>query len=128
MPPDNVIEHLGDVIGIAGLAEQAAAEGHGPPNGLEGVGRQLLRHEADHRAGGAVVPDDVVAVDRHGAGTGIDDAADDADQRRLAGAVRAEQAENLALADLQVDIFKRLKTRGVGLGKIGNGNDGLHEQ
>ena len=30
---------------------------------------------------------------------GVDDAADDADQRRLAGAVRAEQRENLAALD-----------------------------
>jgi hypothetical protein len=40
---------------------------------------------------------------------GCDDAADDADQRGLAGAVGAEQSENLALLDLQVDTLERLQ-------------------
>jgi hypothetical protein len=35
----------------------------------------------------------------------VDDAADDADQRGLAGAVGAEQREDLAAADVQVDAF-----------------------
>ena len=36
--------------GLARLAEQAAAEADGRPHRLEGVGGQLLRHQADHRA------------------------------------------------------------------------------
>ena len=40
---------------------------------------------------------------------GIDDAADDADEGGLAGAVRAEQAENLALRDVEVDVLQRRK-------------------
>ena len=81
---------------IVRLAEQAAAEGDGRPHRLEGVGGQLLRHEADHGAHGAVVGDDVVAADRTVPADGVDDAADDVDQRRLAGAVRSEQREDLA--------------------------------
>ena len=48
---------------------------------------------------------------------GVDDAADDADQRRLAGAVGAEQREDLAAPDLEVDVLERLEARGVGLGR-----------
>jgi hypothetical protein len=56
-----------------------------------------------------------VTVHEHLAFGRIDDAADDADQRRLAGAVRAEQRENLAVRDFQADILQRLKTGGIGL-------------
>jgi hypothetical protein len=70
---------------------------------------QLLRHQADGSAGGAVVAHGVVAVGRDGAGGGIAHAADDADQRGLAGAVGAEQGKNLAAPDVQVDVFQRLK-------------------
>ena len=40
---------------------------------------------------------------------GVDDAADDVDQRRLAGAVRPEQREDLAAADVEVDVLERLE-------------------
>jgi hypothetical protein len=53
------------------------------------------------RARGAVVADDVVAVGQHRPKAGADDAADDADQGGLAGAVGAEQGEDLAAADVQ---------------------------
>ena len=56
----------------------------------------------------------------------IDDAADDADQRRLAGAVRAEQREDLAAPDLEVDVLQRLEAGRVGLRQVGDGDDGLH--
>ena len=57
----------------------------------------------------AVVGDDVVAVDRDRAVARVHDAADDADQRRLAGAVGAEQRENLAAPDVEVDALSALK-------------------
>ena len=126
VPQRHVLEHLLDERRIVRLAEQPAAEGAGRPHRLEGVGGQFLRHQADHGARGAVVADVVVAVHRHRAGGRIDDAADDADQRGLAGAVRPEQRENLAAPDLQVDALQRLEARGVGLRKISDGDDGLH--
>ena len=55
---------------------------------------------------------------------GVDDAADDADQRRLAGAVGAEQREDLAAADLEVDVLESVEAGGVGLGDAGDGDDG----
>ncbi len=76
---------------------------------FERVGMEFLRDEADERARGAVVGDDVMAIDGHLAGRGIDDAADDADQRRLAGPVRAEQRKDFAALDVEVDGFERLK-------------------
>ena len=126
VPERDVLQHLLDEGRIVRLAEQPAAEGAGRPHRLEGVGVKLLRHKPDHGARGAVVADVVVAVHRHGAAGRIGDAADDVDQRGLAGAVRPEQRENLAAPDLQVDAFQRLETRVVGLGKISNGDDGLH--
>ena len=76
MPPDSVMILLSFLshsdssrstfsmwAGFGRLAEQAAAEAHRVPDRLEGVGGQLLRHQADERARGAVVADDVVAVD-----------------------------------------------------------------
>ena len=55
-----------------------------------------------------------------------DDAADDADQRGLAGAVRTQQREDLALADLEVDALQRLQARRVGLGQVRDGDDRRH--
>ena len=70
---------------------------------------QFLRHQPDQRAGRAVIGDDVVAVDGHLALGRHQDAADDADQRGLAGAVGAEQREDLAAMDIKIDALKRLK-------------------
>jgi hypothetical protein len=89
---------------------KTAAEADGRPHRLEQVGRKLLRHEADQLAGGAVVAGVVVAGDRHGAGGRNHQPADDVDQRRLAGAVGAEERQDFALADVEVDALERLKT------------------
>jgi hypothetical protein len=49
----------------------------------------------------------------------VDDAADDADQRRLARAIGSQQREDLAAADLEVDTLQGLKARREGFGKLG---------
>jgi hypothetical protein len=72
------------------------------PTRLERVGGQLLRHQADLLRAARVVAHDVVPVGEHRAGARVDDAADDADQRGLAGAVGPEQREDLAAADVEV--------------------------
>ena len=59
--------------------------------------RDLLRNEADDRPRRAIVANDVMAVDEDLARSHRHRAADDPDQRRLAGPVRAEKGENLAL-------------------------------
>src|SRR3546814_10078594 len=79
--------------------EQAAAEADGGPDGFESVSSEFLRHQADFRARGAVVLDYVVAIGGDGAATGLGQAANDADQRGLAGAVRAQQCKNLARSE-----------------------------
>ena len=127
LPQRQVAEHLFQVGGIRGLAEQAAAELDGVPDALEGIGRQLLRHEPDPGSRRAVVANDVVSVRQDGSLRRVDDPADDADEGRLARAIGSQQREDLALADLQVDVLQRLEARSVGLGEIGNADDRLHE-
>jgi hypothetical protein len=94
---------------------------HRGPHRLERVGRQLLRHQADLGARGAEVGHDVVAVRDDLPGGGVDDAADDADERGLAGAVGPEQREDLAALDLDVQV-PRLTRRASAL--EGNVSDG----
>jgi len=65
-----------------------------------------------------------VPVDAHLARARRDDAADDVDQRGLAGAVRAEQREDLAALDLEVDALQRLQAGGVALFERADGKDG----
>jgi len=84
---------------------------------------QLLRHQADERARGAVIAPNVVTVRDYRSRRGGDNAADDVDQRRLARAIGAEERENLALANFKVDLFQRLQAGGVGLGEIRDGKD-----
>ena len=128
MPPDSVmilaslLSHSvrsrstrSQCAGSGALAEQPAAEAHGRPDALESIGVQLLRHQADLAARRTVVAHDVVAVRHDAAGARPDDAADDVDERRLAGAVRAEQREDLAALDAQVDALERDEAAGVGL-------------
>jgi hypothetical protein len=49
---------------VARLAEEAAREADGVDHRREDVEMDLLRHEADHRAGAAELGDDVVPADR----------------------------------------------------------------
>ncbi len=81
MPPDSVmillsfLSHSESALStdsmcaaIGWFAEQAAAERCRIPHGLESVGGQFLRDQADQSAGCAIVADDVVAVDEHPSG------------------------------------------------------------
>src|SRR5580698_2280048 len=101
--------------GIGRLAEQSARKPERRRRRLEGVGGEFLRYQPDQRARRAIVGNDVVTVDGDFAGGRVDDAANDTDQRRLAGAVGAEQREDLAVTDIQVDVFEGLEAGGVGL-------------
>ena len=115
IPKREVMQQALEVSGVRLFSEKAAAEAYRLRNRGEDVERHFLGHEADHRAGGAVVPDDIMAVDGHCAGGQGDRAADDADQGRLAGAVGAEQRENLATLERKVNGGKRGEARLVGL-------------
>ena len=106
VPQRQVAQQLLDIGRIRRAPEQPAAEAR-PVDGGENIERDLLRHQSDHRARGAVVVHDVMAVDQNFARSHRHRAADDADQRRLAGAVRTQEGENLAFVDLQIDRVER---------------------
>jgi hypothetical protein len=57
---------------------------------------------------------------------GIDDAADDADQRGLAGPVGTQQGEDLALLDVQIDPLEGLMAGRIGLCQTRYRYDGSH--
>ena len=67
------------------------------------VARHRLRDDADRAAHAVGLLDDVEAVDERGARGRRQQRRQHADQRRLAGAVRAEQAEDLAFLDGEAD-------------------------
>ena len=87
---------------IPGLDAQRLAHGE------ERVEHELLRDDPERAPRGAIVGDDIVAEDPRRAAIGAGQPGQDRDQRRLAGAVRAEQAEELALPDDEVDARERL--------------------
>jgi hypothetical protein len=126
VPQRQILQHLLDMIGVLRLAEQAAAEADGRPHRLERVGVQFLRHQPDQGTRGAIIGVDVMAVDGDAAFAQIGDAADDADQRGLAGAVRPQQREDFAALDLEVDAVERPETGAIGFRQICNGDDGSH--
>ena len=128
VPQRQVLEQLFEVGRVRLFAEQAATELQRGPNGFKHVVDQLLRHQADLRAGGAVILDDVIAADLHRAAAGVDDAADDADQGGLARAVGAEQGEDFTRLDVQIDAAQGGVAGGVGLVQLLDGNDRLHEK
>ena len=72
------------------------------------VDARVLRHVADRAAHGVRLAADVVARDRGGALVGVRERHEHADGRRLARAVRAEQPEDLAFADVERDAVERL--------------------
>ncbi len=125
LPKRQVAQNLLDVSGIRGLTEQPPAEGNRVPHGLEHVGRDFLRHQPDLGPCGAEVPDDVVAVGLDCAPRRIDDPADDTDQSRLAGTVGAQQGEDLAAANLEIDVFEGVKAGCVDFCESGDRNDRL---
>ncbi|CFN70445.1 Uncharacterised protein [Bordetella pertussis] len=101
-----------DPVVVAAQAEIAGLDAQRLAHGEEWVVDQLLRHHAQGPAGGLVVGHDVVAAHAGAAGGGVRQAGQDRDQGGLAGAVGAEQAEELAVLDLQADIVERLEARG----------------
>jgi hypothetical protein len=86
-----------------------------------------LRDEPDHGSSRTVFGNDVVTAGHNDARCRVDDPADDVDQRRLSGAVRTQQGENLSTTDVQVDVLERLQAGSVGLGEFGYGNYGLQD-
>jgi hypothetical protein len=93
---------------------------------FEGIGCQFLRNETDHCAGVAVILDNVVTVDRNRSLRGIYNSTNDADQRGLSRAIRAQQRKNFAAPDLQVDVPKGHKPGSIRLEQVRDRDDRLH--
>ena len=71
------------------------------------VERGLLEHHAEAAPRLQRMGDDVDAADPRGAAVGLEDGAEDVEQRGLAGAVRAEQREQLVRPHREADIVQR---------------------
>src|SRR5262245_21174442 len=108
------------MIWVVWLAEETTAEGHRRPYRLEGISRELLGYQPNQRPRRAEILDDIVATDGHPTVCRIDDPAHNADQRGLAGAIGAEQREDFAAPDLQVDVLEGAETGRICLGHIRN--------
>ena len=54
LPEREIAKQLLDVAGVRAFAEQTAAEAHRVLDRREDIERDLLRHESDHRACGAI--------------------------------------------------------------------------
>ena len=94
---------------LPGLAAEVAKVGHQPQ--VLGPGEQVvhgreLAGDPDERPHPVGVGDHVVTGDLHGAGVGRDQGGEDADDRGLAGPVRAEQREDRALVRGQVHLVE----------------------
>ena len=104
--------------------EKPTAETYRVPDRLECVGGQFLGYQSDHCPRLAVIAHNVETARGHAAGGRVHDAADDTDQRCLAGAVGSEQCEDFAALDDEVDVRQRGEPARVGLRKSGNGDGG----
>ena len=125
VPERQVFQNLLDVGRVGRLAKQTPAEAHGGPHGFKRIGVQLLGHQANDAAGCAVVVHGVKAVGLHRALRGVGHAANNADERGFACAVGAEQGENFAAVDVQVNVLEGLKAAGVGLANAAHADDGV---
>src|SRR5436309_394111 len=76
-------------------------------DGEVAIERRLLKHEPDAASDLEVLAHDVVPGDSRGAATGGQQGREDMNGRGLAGAIRPEKAEELALAHLQVEGVER---------------------
>src|SRR5438552_1834520 len=103
---------------IRRFPENATTEGDRGPYAFECIGGKFLRYQSDLRSGRTIIRNDVMTIGQDRAMTRIDDPANDVDQRRLACAVRAKECEDLSLADIQIDVFERLKAGRVCLGEV----------
>ena len=98
-------EELVDALaaGATAQSEEPRLEREQFAAGLDVVEAGLLQGDADAAAHGARLGEDVEAVDTGGAGGGAEEGGEHTDGRRLARAVLAEEAEDGAGSDVEVD-------------------------
>ena len=88
------------------------------------VERRVLEDQADARANRALILANIETGDLRDSRGGSDQRAKDADGRRLAGAVRAQETEDLAGMDVKVDASHGLDLA-VGLDEVTNADHRL---
>src|SRR5262249_41880646 len=109
-------------------AEIARLEGQRFAYREKRIEHQFLRHHAERAPRCTIVVDHVKSHDPGGTARGEDQAGEDIDQRRLAGAIRAEAAEEFARVDLQTYFVER-RERAIALGGalyLNGGNQGTY--
>ena len=109
-------------------AKQPAREGHRVDDFFKRFQRDFLRHKADQRAGLAVVGKNIIPADRDLARGQRGQPADHGNQRGLASPVRAQQRQNFAAADIQINPCQRHIARRIGFVQSGDRNYGVHRQ
>ena len=100
------VEALDDLVDprvVVAQAEVAGLDAQRLAHAEEGIEHQLLRHHSESAARTTVVAHHVVAHHREAAAVRARQPRQQADQRRLARAVRPQQTEELAGFDVQVD-------------------------
>jgi len=91
---------------------------------LELVEVELLRHHAEQRQRALAVALHAVPEHLDPAGAGVDQGGGDADQGRLARAVRPQQGEEIAFGDLELDALQRRDPVGIRLLQVADGEGG----
>ena len=99
-----------DALGLR-HAVKAGLEVEQFARGEEGIDVEFLRHHPDCGAGRPRLPVDVAAPDPRFAAGLVDQTSQDIDQRRFAGPVGTEQAEQRPARDREVDAFQRFLGR-----------------
>src|SRR5262249_54855664 len=110
LPEPELLEQLVDAAAEVGAVQplDAALQHQVLAAGRVDVDARLLRHVTDRAPDGIRVAGDVVAGDARCAAVGPSERGEDADGGRLAGAVRPEQPEDLALAHGEGDAAQSL--------------------
>ena len=100
-------EQLDQLVGRAGLLVEAAEQVDDLGDGQLRVHRRRLEADPDPRLQLVGAGGDVDAEDHRLTAIGAAEALQDLDRRGLAGAVRPQQAEDLAAGDVEVDAVHR---------------------
>ncbi|MNN64502.1 hypothetical protein D3C81_1799440 [compost metagenome] len=107
---------------LLGLGTGHAIEAGVVDQDVEGLFEQVevdfLRHQPDQAHGGAAVADQVGAEHFHLAFSQVHQRGNDADHGRLAGAVGAQQGEEVARGNLHRDALERLHAVVIGFAEI----------
>ncbi len=121
LPEAQVAQELLDARLVEPHAEVAGLELERLLDGEEGIEVDLLRHQPHRSAREAVVAHHVVAEHFHRALAGERRAGHQADERGLACAVRAQEREDLAAVDVEVEVIEGGESA-VALGRAAQAN------